>query len=122
MKKFILAIALLTLITAACKKTTDNDGPVITITSPTSGQMFSNGDSAQVTFTVTDADLHEFGYAIINVTSGDTLYEGEEHTHGDVSFNEKFKLPGTATPLRLDVDAEDHNSNSNSKSVSFHTM
>lgn len=106
----------------SCNKKTDTDLPVITIISPASGQMFSIGDSATISFTITDADLHEFGYAIVNTDTDVTLFEDSPHTHGNVSFNQKFKLPGAATQLELVVEAEDHNGNSNEKSVSFHTM
>ena len=58
---------------------------------------------------------------IINTTDNDTLYEGDEHTHSNVSFSEKFAVPSPAE-FRLEVVGEDHNGNESNASVNFHTM
>ena len=122
-KKLILAIvACATIITIACKKESDANDPVVTVTSPTEGQSFANGDSALVAFTITDADMHGYDFRIINTTNGDTLFLADEHTHGNITFSQKYKLPSVATQMRLILTGEDHNENTTTKTVNFHTM
>jgi hypothetical protein len=122
MKKKLIFIALFAIAFIACKKETDTDNPVISISSPTEGQMFSNGDSALVAFTITDSDMHGFEFVITNTSTNDTLFEAEEHAHMNVTFSNKYKLPDVATPMKITIIGEDHNGNTSSKSVSFHTM
>jgi hypothetical protein len=122
MKKIFLIAFAATLTIIACKKESDTDNPVVTITSPTEGQMFGNGDSALVAFTVTDADLHGFDFRIINSTTGDTLFLEDEHSHTNVTFSKKYKLPSVATQMRLILTGEDHNEKTTTKTVNFHTM
>ena len=121
MKKLTIVV-LMTLSFAACKKISDKTAPIITITSPTDGQMFGKGDSMSVVYTITDEDVHEYSFDWINTTTGDTLTTEGGHTHGNVSVNKKFKLPSDAFNLKILINAEDHTGNVNSKSVNFHTM
>lgn len=121
MNKLIFSIGIIAIIAiSACGKENDSEKPVITISSPTEGQMIMS-DSVLVAFTVTDADMHGYEYLLINTTAGDTLYEADEHTHGNVSFSEKLAVPVPAQ-FTLEVVGEDHNGNTSTKSVSFHTM
>ncbi len=121
MNKLIFSISIITILAiASCGKESDAENPVITITSPTTNQMIMS-DSVLVAFTITDADTHGYEYLIINTTTNDTLHEADEHTHGDISFSEKFAIP-TPAEFRLEVIGEDHNENTSSKSVNFHTM
>lgn len=106
----------------ACKKEPDTENPVISISSPTEGQMFSNGDSALIAFTVTDSDLHGFDFTIINSATSDTLFEEDEHSHDNVTFSKNYKLPAVATQMRITIIGEDHNGNTSTKSVNFHCM
>lgn len=122
MRKLILIAIVVTIVMVACKKTTDTTNPVIVVTSPTEGQMFANGDSALVAFTITDEDFHGFDFRIINTVTGDTLFAEDEHTHANVTFSKKYKLPAVATQMRLILTGEDHNGNTATKPVNFHTM
>lgn len=121
MNKLIFSISIIAIIAiTACGKENDAENPVITITSPTEGQMIMS-DSVLVAFTVIDADMHGYEYLLINTTSGDTLYEADEHTHGNVTFSDNFAVP-TPAQFTLEVVGEDHNGNTSTKSVNFHTM
>lgn len=102
------------------ESTTDTTAPVITISSPTEAQAFNAADSVTIAFTATDEDFHGYDYALINTTLNDTIDEDDQHTHANVSFSKKYKLPA-ATNFKLVVNAEDHNENASTKSVNFKT-
>lgn len=122
-KNTILLILLSFIIVLACKKKeTDTVNPVISISSPTEGQMFNAGDSLLVSFSVTDVDLHGFDYAVISTATNDTLFSGDEHTHASATFSRKFILEDAATQYILSVNGEDHTGNTSNKVVHFHTM
>ena len=122
-KKLIFSISIIAIIMiTACGKESDTDNPVVTITSPTEGQMFSNGDSALVAFTITDADTHGFDLSITNTTNSAVLFEEDEHSHDNITFSKKYKLPDVATQMKITITGEDHNGNTTTKSVNFHTM
>lgn len=121
MKKIIVLFFTASIACLACKKETDSDNPVVTITSPTEGQDIATGDSALVAFTITDADMHGFDFRIINTTTGDTLFLEDGHSHANVTFSKKYKMPSVAMQLRLILTGEDHNENTTTKSVNFRT-
>ena len=121
MKKLILLFIAASITFIACKKETDSDNPVVAITSPTEGQPFATGDSALVAFTITDADVHGFDFRIINTTTGDTLFLEDEHSHENVTFSKKYKMPDVSMQLRLILTGEDHNGNTTTKTVNFYT-
>lgn len=121
MKKLILLFVAASIAFLACKKETDSDNPVVTITSPTENQPIATGDSALVAFTITDADTHGFDFRIINTTTGDTLFLEDEHSHENVTFSKKYKMPDVSMQLRLILTGEDHNGNTTTKTVNFYT-
>lgn len=125
MKKLILISIIASTLVIACSKKAELDTtpPTITITSPTTKQMVMS-DSVLVTFTVTDADLHSYQYAITDTIAKDTVAAiNETHIHGLTSFtfNQKIKVRNPAQ-LKLEVTAQDHSENTGSKSVYFYTM
>jgi hypothetical protein len=124
MKKtsIVLITSALCIALACTKKETDTTAPVITISSPTTNQMFNAGDSVTVSFTVTDEDLHGYDYAIIKTATNDTIVDADIDTHANANVTEKFELTDAATQYKLVVGAEDHTGNTSSKSVNFHTM
>lgn len=127
MKKYIIIIASLAGIIACGKdKVTDTTAPVISITSPTTGQMIMSGDSALVDVTVTDVDLHEVTFTVRNAadTSIEYFTDGMYSHSVDLHYVQKFKTPAVPghTPVILFVHAEDHNSNESEKSVTFAIM
>jgi hypothetical protein len=121
MKKLILLFIAASITFIACKKETDSDNPVVAITSPTENQPIATGDSALVAFTITDADTHGFDFRIINTTTGDTLFLEDEHSHENVTFSKKYKMPDVSMQLRLILTGEDHNGNTTTKTVNFYT-
>lgn len=121
MKKLLVLFFAASIAFLACKKEKDSDNPVVTITSPTEGQAIATGDSALVAFTITDADTHGFDFRIINTTTGDTLFLEDEHSHDNVTFSKKYKMPDVSMQLRLILTGEDHNGNTTTKTVNFYT-
>lgn len=121
MKRIILSVMILSII-ASCKKESDSVNPIVTITAPTSGSMFGIGDSILITFTATDADMHGYNLQVLNTTDSTIVFEAEAHTHGNVSYSQKFKSPDVATNMELIVTGEDHNGNTTTQTVHFHTM
>lgn len=121
MNKLFFSIGIIAIIMiTACGKESDSENPVITITSPTEGQAFDAADSVTISFTATDVDFHGYDYALINTTLNDTIDEDDQHTHANVTFSKKYKLPAAAN-FKLVVNAEDHNENTSTKSVNFKT-
>ena len=121
-KFFIISLSALLIAFSCTKKETDTTPPFITISSPAVGEMFTSGDSVLVAFSVTDADLHGYDYAIIKTATDDTIFDNDLHSHASITFNQKFKLSDAATQFKLIVNGEDHSGNTSSKSVNFHTM
>jgi len=121
MKKLILSVIILIII-AACKKESDSENPVVTITAPTSNSMFGIGDSILITFTAIDADMHSYALQVLNTADSTIIFEADAHTHGNVTYSQKFKSPDVATNMDLIVTGEDHNGNSATQTVNFHTM
>ena len=126
MKKYIIiaVTAAATIIACGKDKTTDMLAPVITITSPTSGQMISAGDSVLIAVTVTDEDMHEVTFKVANAADTSIVYfEVGLHVH-DVDYSQKFKAPAVIghTNVILTVHAEDHNTHESDKSVTFAIM
>ena len=127
MKKYIIIIASIAGIMACNKdKITNTLAPVITITSPTSGQMISSGDSVLIQATVTDEDMHEVTFKVANAADTSIVYFADGvHSHDvDVNYSNKFVTPavGSHTNVVLMVHAEDHNSHESDKSVTFAFM
>lgn len=122
MKKLIFILTATIILSIACSKENDSENPVITITSPTEGSMSGIGDSILIAFTITDADMHGYEIAVTNTANSAVIFEADEHTHGNVTYSQKFKSPAAATQMQLTVTGEDHNGNTSTKSVNFHSM
>lgn len=121
MKKIILLTIVAISLATSCKKAeTDSSNPVITISSPTEAQIFNAADSVTIAFTATDEDFHGYEFTLTNTTLSTVVDADDQHTHGNVSFSKKYKLPA-ANSFTFEVVAEDHNGNESTKSVNFTT-
>lgn len=123
--RYLFAAAILL---SACGKddiSGDSD-PVITILSPTSGQMISAGDSVSIDVTITDDDMHEFEVLVARAADTSVHYfEEDMDTHDDnVHYTTKFEVPAVSghTDVMLFVHAEDHDGNESDRSVTFAFM
>lgn len=114
MKKYILLATVIGIIACGKDKITDSEAPVITITSPTSGEMVMVGDSVSLDITVTDVDLHEVTLGVANAADTSIHYFADGvHSHDtNLHYTQKFVAPSVPshTNVILTVHAEDHNS------------
>ena len=135
MKAFSIIGILLTMsVLAACSKgggTQDTDQhiidnndvvpPVIEITTPTAGQVFSNGSSINITGKITDVGgLYRGSIRITNDANGSQVKEQLYEIHGFQLFN--FNLSHTVavttgSDYTVTVQFEDHGNNMTTASV-----
>lgn len=107
---------LITFVLLSCGKDeepqADSEPPVISLTSPTNGQVFSGGQSVTISGSVTDnVKLREVHLEIINTTSG--AFVAHEHFYPDgasYSINRTFSVQA-ATGYKIKVEAEDSRKN-----------
>lgn len=133
-KIILLAAASLSLsIFSACDKhdddhhhdATDKDAPVITLSSPTSMQVFYSGDTVWIKGTLTDASLHELLINIRKDSDSSILFTTAPTVHDLTSFNInsfwKSSVTGH-TNATVEVIAEDHSGNSKTVKTAIHIM
>lgn len=122
-KKIVLISICSFAVFIACKKETDNSGPVITLLSPTEGQEINaTSDSVIIKAIMDDPDLHNFKYVVTNKANGDTLIHiNPRHDHAEhIDFYKGYKLSIAENIEALLVfTAEDHSGNVSTKSVNF---
>ncbi len=122
--KSLLFAALCLLTIAACKShdhdDTDNEAPVLTISTPTENEVVSG--TVHVEFTVTDQSLHEMEVKVTKDSDGAELYKVNPVVHDvtDYEFHEHFN-PGVAaeTAVTLTVTVSDHSDQTTVKTVKF---
>lgn len=123
LKKITFLICCLGVTFTGCKKETDTTAPVITLLSPTEGQVINTTtDSVFIQATMDDADMHNFTYLVTNKANGDTLIHiNPRHDHDThIDFIKGYKLIVDTTINALIVfTAEDHSGNVSSKSANF---
>lgn len=107
---FLIIIAL-----ASCKKDkgmADTQLPVITMTSPTNNQVFSAGQTVNITGSVSDNDkIEELHLEITNTTTG--VFLTHEHYAPDAaSYNLSRTLTTqAATSYKIKIEAHDASDN-----------
>jgi hypothetical protein len=128
-KNRIIVSAFLLFMFAACSKGNSNHvnndddlvAPVITITTPANGQVFSSGTIINVTGKVTDAEgLYRGSIRITNDADGALLKEQLYEIHGFTSFNLNVSHIATVTEVSdytVTVRFEDHGLNVTTASV-----
>lgn len=93
MKLLFSGIALLLLVTGCSKNSADekdNVLPVITITSPVNGQTFTNGQTINITGTITDDKyIAETHIHVTNNSTGNMLMDVHLYP-ASASFNQSF--------------------------------
>lgn len=129
-RRIVIALTVVIVLFTACSKGSsgdhvDNDddviAPVIVITTPTNGQIFSNGNTINVTGKVTDAGgLYRGSIRITNDADGAVVREQLYEIHGFLSFNlnvSHLTAITAATDYTVTIRFEDHGSNETSASV-----
>ncbi len=129
--------AIAVVVIASCSKgiTTDDDGgggvhnpqpsdttaPVINISSPTAAQVYMNGNTINVSGTVSDDyGLYRGSIKITNDANGFSVKEQLYEIHGIVSYNFNINHAATVTTAAdytVTVSFEDHGYNVITKSV-----
>jgi len=110
----------------ACKKDDHDHGneATITISSPTEGQQFHNGETVTIKATLTGTEsLHGWKIEIRKKSDGTVLFSEDEHDHATTFTLEKTWTNNLTehTDLILEVFAQlDHDGLATSKTVNFH--
>ena len=119
---------------SSCKKDEEHDHtqnagdtakPTISITSPSSMQVFYNGDTVKIRGLVSDASLHELLIKVVKDSDNSVLFSETPTVHDLSSYtiNTNWKSQVTDhTNARVIVVAEDHSSNVSSDTVRIHIM
>lgn len=121
---------------SSCKKEVDHDHqhnddasdkvkPTVVISTPSSLQMYNNGDTIKIRGLVSDASLHELLIKIVKDSDNSVLYSETPTVHDLTSFtlNSNWKSAvSDHTNASVIVVAEDHNSNVGSDTVKIHIM
>ena len=100
---------------------TDTTAPVLTLSSPTNGQPFVNGDTIHIMGKVTDETaLHEYVWSIKDA-GGTSVHEATVSVHDQIEhdIHEMHVVSGvtTASTWTVTVHVEDHGENSDEESV-----
>lgn len=106
----------------SCSKNSADDlsVPVLTLTSPVSGQSYAGGGTVSITGTVTDNSLHELEITITNNANSVVLYTNTLSIHNLTSYaiNESWiNSVSVLTNATLKVEAHDHSENHAEKIV-----
>ncbi|MCB0521105.1 MAG: hypothetical protein H6577_26825 [Lewinellaceae bacterium] len=101
----------------------DTTAPVLSLTSPTNGQNFVNGDTIHIMGTVTDETaLHEYVWSIKDA-GGATVHEATVSVHDKIEhdIHEMHVVSGVtaATTWTVTVHVEDHGENSDEESATL---
>jgi len=121
---------------SSCKKEVDHDHqhnddasdkvkPTVVISTPSSLQMYNNGDTIKIRGLVSDASLHKLLVKIVKDIDSSILFMETPLVHNLISFtiqsNWKSQV-ANHTNATVIVVAEDHHSNVNSDTVHIHIM
>ena len=102
---------------------TDNDTtrPVLTVTTPVSNQVYSNGSSISVSGTITDdLGLYRGSIRITNDVTGEIVKEQLYEIHGVLTYNFSVAAIATVTAVTdftVSVFYEDHGLNGVSRTL-----
>jgi hypothetical protein len=119
---------------SSCKKEDEHDQtheigdtakPTISITSPSSMQVYYNGDTVKISGLVSDASLHELLIKILKDSDNSVLFSETPTVHDLSTYTIKTNWKSQVsdhTNARLIVVAKDHSLNVGSDTVHIHIM
>lgn len=119
-------LLLFILVAAACSKdgggSNDNEAPVVTLSSPTSGQQFSAGQSVSISGTLTDNQkISEVHVHISNVQTGALLIDIHRYpAAASYTLAESFQAQAGIT-YKIQVIAKDNSANEGRATVEIST-
>ncbi len=113
--KFLSLLAItFTILFSSCNNN-ENDGPVITLTTPADEQDFEIGDTIFIEGTITDEEaLHELMLVLYKQETGDTVVHYMPTVHDMESFSiDTFYVPDDTVHIHfhLNIEAWDHDNN-----------
>jgi hypothetical protein len=114
MKTVLLMIVLLTAILSCSKNSSEKDSvpPVITLTSPTNGQLYTAGDVVLITGTITDDKyIAEVHIHISNAGTGALLKDIHLYPNGNTSTLNQFIDASAGVSYKIQVIAKDRGVN-----------
>lgn len=127
MKNLAILTAVLAVVLgfAACEKqnTGTTETVAVTVTSPTEGQMFHNGNSLNVNVTFTDpTELHNYSILVVNTTASDTVFNVSGHKHStSYTVDSTITLNVSAhSDFELHANVSNHAGETAHKHVNFH--
>ena len=102
----------------SCKKT-DITAPVITMISPTEGQLLTGGQTVNIKATAVDeTGIHMVHIAVTDASTGFHIMHVEEHFDGKTyNYNQTFTVQAGKT-YKIEIDAADHANNITTKELS----
>lgn len=123
--RFFLNLVLIIVLLSSCQK--DNNVPAqpdkvkMNITSPTAGRQYKKGDTLHINADVSYiSQLHGYEVKIIDIASGDVIYDAEGHVHGaSVNIDERWvDTLSVAKTLKVQIAAIiDHDKNTSIKEI-----
>ena len=121
----ILFATILTISISSCKKENpEEQGPVITLTTPTDEQDFAIGDTIFIQGDVSDnEELHEFMMVLYKEESGDTVINYMPTVHEMPNFHiDTFFVPNDTIHIHfhLNMEAWDHDNNKTELQYTLH--
>lgn len=122
--KFLSIIATILVISFSSCKQTDDEKPVISLSTPTDEQDFAIGDTIFIHGEVTDNDaLHELTVVLSKQETGDVVINYTPTVHDMTSFHiDTFYVPADLVHIHyiLKIEAEDHDNNSTELEYTLH--
>jgi hypothetical protein len=113
MKKLLVPFFAALLFCSCHSDSIDDQKPVVTITSPTNGQVFTAGQTVTISANITENDeIHMVHLHVINLPSGDHTILFEEHPDAKTYTLNKTFTAAAGITYDITVDAEDHSGNS----------
>ena len=112
-KLFLISLSVIALALVSCG---DDNGPEVTITSPSNGASFMIADTFDVTFTATDdVDITAFNIDIPGLGTSNDNVDGDSDT--DISGTVSIPTGATAGDFTVTVIATDNDGNTGSDEI-----
>jgi altronate dehydratase len=103
----------------------DKVKPTVVISTPSSLQMYNNGDTIKIRGLVSDASLHKLLIKIVKDSDNSVLYSETPTVHDLTTYTLSSTWKSAVTDhtnASVIVVSEDHNSNVGSDTVNIHIM